>query len=175
VRDALKAYLSLASGFTEVPRQRARAAARALVVQGEATAEQVGGLTEELLSQARTNREAVSALAKHEVDRALSAVGVAAADEVAALTARVAALEAEVRRLGGSPAELPPGRTGPAAGPAAESTSRATSRATSGTTARAQGTKAQSASKATPSTPSRKTAQKAATKTPAPRAGGAPT
>ncbi len=37
VRDALSNYLTLASGLTEVTRQRARAAAKALVAQGGAT------------------------------------------------------------------------------------------------------------------------------------------
>ena len=73
MRDALKAYLSLAAGITEVTRQRAVATAKALVSQGEATAEQVSSLAEDLVAQTRANREAVSALAKFEVDRALGA------------------------------------------------------------------------------------------------------
>lgn len=99
MRDALKAYLALAGSLTEVTRQRALAAARALAVQGEATAEQVGALAEDLLSQSRANREAVSALVKYEVDRALGAVGLASHDEVGELSARVRALEAQVREL----------------------------------------------------------------------------
>ena len=49
MRGALKAYLSLATGLTEVTRLRAVAAARALVSSGEATAEQVSSLAEDLL------------------------------------------------------------------------------------------------------------------------------
>ena len=41
MRDALQSYLTLAGGLTEVTRQRALAAAKALAAQGEATAEQV--------------------------------------------------------------------------------------------------------------------------------------
>jgi len=37
VKDALRGYLSLASGLTEITAARARAAARSLVEQGEAT------------------------------------------------------------------------------------------------------------------------------------------
>ena len=99
MRDALKSYLSLAAGLTEVTRQRAVAAAKALVSQGEATAEQVTTLAEDLVSQSRANREAVSALVKFEVDRALGRVGLASSDEVGDLAARVRALETELRGL----------------------------------------------------------------------------
>lgn len=99
MRDAVKSYLTLAAGLTEVTRQRATAAARALVQQGEATAEQVGGLAEDLLTQSRQNREAVQALVGYEVDRTLGRIGLASNDEVAALLQRVRALEAEVRSL----------------------------------------------------------------------------
>jgi len=111
VRDALKSYLALAGGVTEVTRQRAVEAARALVASGEAAAEQVTGLAEDLLSQTRQNREAVAALVGFEVDRTLGRVGLASADEVTALTERVRALE---RRLaeqsggaGAGPAKAP--------------------------------------------------------------------
>jgi len=99
VRDALKSYLALASGLTEVTRQRAVGAAKALVSQGEATAEQVTTLAEDLLAQSRSNREAVTALVKYEVDRTLGRLGLAANNEVTELTKRVRALEAQVRDL----------------------------------------------------------------------------
>ena len=107
MRDALKSYLALASGLTDVTRQRAVSAARALVAQGEATAEQVSALAEDLLSQSRSNREAVTALVKYEVDRTLGRLGLAADDEVTELTKRVRALEAAVRELSaaGAPAK----------------------------------------------------------------------
>jgi len=99
VRDALKSYLALASGLTEVTRQRAVGAAKALVSQGEATAEQVTTLAEDLLAQSKSNREAVTALVKYEVDRTLGRLGLAANNEVTELTKRVRALEAQVRDL----------------------------------------------------------------------------
>ena len=99
MRDALKSYLALASGVTDLTRQRAVAAARALVSQGEATAEQVTGLAEDLLAQTRQNREAVVALVAFEVDRALGRVGLATADEVGQLTGRIRELEQELRAL----------------------------------------------------------------------------
>lgn len=102
MRDALKSYLALASGLTDVTRQRAVGAAKALVAQGEATAEQVTSLADDLLQQSRSNREAVVALVKYEVDRALGRVGLASNDEVSELTKRVRSLEAQVRELGGT-------------------------------------------------------------------------
>ena len=97
VRDALKSYLALAGGITELTRQRALSAAKALAHQGEATAEQVGGLAEDLLAQTRQNREAVVALVSFEVDRALARVGLATSEEVVQLTDRVRDLEKQLR------------------------------------------------------------------------------
>lgn len=99
MRDALKSYLALASGLTELTRLRALAAAKALVTQGEATAEQVSALAEDLLAQTRQNREAVVALVSYEVDRTLGRVGLATADEVGQLTERIRELEIQVRQL----------------------------------------------------------------------------
>ena len=118
MRDALKSYLALAGGVTEVTRQRALGAAKALVTQGEATAEQVTSLAEELLAQSRQNREAVVALVTYEVDRALGRVGLASADEVAALTERVRHLETQLAELRGGAAKAPAKRAGGAAEPA---------------------------------------------------------
>jgi polyhydroxyalkanoate synthesis regulator phasin len=114
VRDALKSYLALAGGVTEVTRQRAMAAAKALVSQGEATAEQVSSLAEDLLTQSRQNREAVLALVTFEVDRALSRVGLATADEVTALTERVRHLEAQLAQQSNAPAKSAPAKKAPA-------------------------------------------------------------
>jgi len=97
VKDALKGYLALASGLTEVTRQKATSAAKALVAQGEATAGQVSGLADDLLSQSKSNREALTALVRFEVDKALGRVGLASADEVTELTARVRQLEGQLR------------------------------------------------------------------------------
>lgn len=99
MRDALKTYLSLANGVTEVTRQRARAAARALQEQSGARADQVSALAEDLRAQSRANRDAVTTLVRFEVDRALGRIGLASADEVAELSARVRVLEARLRAL----------------------------------------------------------------------------
>jgi polyhydroxyalkanoate synthesis regulator phasin len=96
VRDALKSYLALAGGMTELTKQRAVTAAKQLVAQGEATAGQVQELAEDLLQQSRSNREAVTALVRFEVDKALGRVGLATQDEVESLRAKVRALEAQL-------------------------------------------------------------------------------
>ena len=101
MRDALKNYLTLASGLTEVGRQRAVAASKALVAQGEATAEQVQSLAEDLLQTSRTNREMITSLVRSEVEKTLSRVGLATADEVQRLTKRLQTIEASVRDASG--------------------------------------------------------------------------
>lgn len=117
MREAAKGYLALAGSLTEVTRQRATAAARALVAQGEATAEQVGTLVEDLVAQTRQNGEAVTSLVAYEVDRALVRVGLASDGEVAALVAQVRALEERVRTLEAS-APAPRSDDAPAKAPA---------------------------------------------------------
>lgn len=122
MRDALKSYLALAGGVTEVTRQRALDAAKALVAQGEAAAGQVTALADDLLAQTRQNREAVAALVAYEVDRTLGRVGLATADEVKALTSRVRELEGQLVAARGAgsgsqaaPARKAAGRKAPAA------------------------------------------------------------
>lgn len=101
MRDALKNYLTLASGLTEVGRQRAMAAAKALVAQGEATAEQVGNIAEDLMETSKTNREMITTLVRTEVEKALNNVGLATADSVERLTKRLQALESALREASG--------------------------------------------------------------------------
>jgi len=95
MRNVMRAYLSMSSGLAEVPRRRAVAAAKALLVQGEATAEQIAQLTDELLTTSRGNRKALSNLIRYEVDRTLDQMGLVTAHRLRALTARVVTLEAE--------------------------------------------------------------------------------
>ncbi|MGW5555994.1 phasin family protein [Micromonospora sp. NPDC003944] len=97
MQDAWRAYLELAMGLTEAPRKRAQDVARRLVGSGGATAAQLQALGEELVSTGAANREALTKLVRFEVDRALGAVGLATADEVAELTRRVHDLERQLR------------------------------------------------------------------------------
>jgi polyhydroxyalkanoate synthesis regulator phasin len=116
VKDALTGYLALASGLTDVTKQRATAAVKALVAQGEATAGQVSALADDLVQQSRSNREAVVALVRYEVDKALGRVGLVSKEEVDTLKGRIASLESQLR------AATKPAATAsaPAAAPAAK-------------------------------------------------------
>lgn len=100
VRDAVRNYLGLAAGIGTLTQQRAVAAARALVSSGEATAEQVSSLADDLLATSKANREAVTGLVRVEVERALGRLGLATAEDVRALTARLAAVEGTARAAG---------------------------------------------------------------------------
>jgi polyhydroxyalkanoate synthesis regulator phasin len=112
VKDAIKGYLALATGLTDVTKQRATSAAKALVAQGEATAGQVQSLADDLVAQSKSNREAVVALVRYEVDKALGRVGLVSKDEVDALQARIKSLEAQLRA--GTPAKAAPAKKAPA-------------------------------------------------------------
>ena len=113
--DALRSYLSLANGLTEVTRERVKAAARALAAQGGATAEQVSGLTDDLLATSRTNSEALLNVVRSEIDRTLGRFGLVTSDEVSALEARVRELERE--RQVTARTSRPPAPDAPAAQP----------------------------------------------------------
>lgn len=108
MQDAWRAYLELAMGLTEAPRKRAQDAVRRAVGQGGATAGQIQALAEELVSTGMANREALTKLVRFEVDRALGAVGLATADEVAELTRRVHELERQLREARATSAAAPP-------------------------------------------------------------------
>ncbi|MFD0823106.1 phasin family protein, partial [Micromonospora zhanjiangensis] len=102
MQDAWRAYLELALGLTETSRKRAQDAVRKLVGSGGATAAQLQGMAEELISTGMANRDALTKLVRFEVDRALGAVGLATADEVTELTGRVRQLERELREARGT-------------------------------------------------------------------------
>ncbi|RQX16153.1 hypothetical protein DLJ57_30195, partial [Micromonospora chalcea] len=97
MQDAWRAYLELAMGLTEAPRKKAQDAVMRVVGQGGATAAQIQTLAEELVATGLANRESLTKLVRFEVDRALGAVGLATADEVAELTRRVHDLERQLR------------------------------------------------------------------------------
>jgi polyhydroxyalkanoate synthesis regulator phasin len=96
--DALRGYLALATGLTDVTRARATAAAKALVAQGEATRQQASMLAEDLLKTSRSNRDALVALVRYEIDRALKRAGLATAESVTQLEERLRELEKQSRQ-----------------------------------------------------------------------------
>jgi polyhydroxyalkanoate synthesis regulator phasin len=117
MQEAMRTYLELALGLTEAPRKRVKKAVEDVVGRGEATAEQARALTGDLLAMNAANRKAMAKLIRLEVDKALGKVGLATADEVNELTARVRDLErqlrvAETRAATGS-AETRPATTAP--------------------------------------------------------------
>ncbi|MGX6604718.1 phasin family protein [Micromonosporaceae bacterium Da 78-11] len=95
--DAWRAYLEMALGLTEAPRKKAQQVAGELVNRGGATAGQLQGLVEDLLSAGVANREALTNIVRYEVDKALGVVGLATVDEVSELTTRVRDLEKRLR------------------------------------------------------------------------------
>ncbi|MEW2445401.1 phasin family protein [Micromonospora marina] len=120
MQDAWRAYLELAMGLTEAPRKKAQDAVMRVVGQGGATAAQLQTLAEELVATGLANRESLTKLVRFEVDRALGAVGLATADEVAELTRRVYDLERQLREARGhlGPGDTPStGSSEPAAAP----------------------------------------------------------
>ncbi|MCW3819539.1 hypothetical protein ONA91_34375 [Micromonospora sp. DR5-3] len=117
MQDAWRAYLELAMGLTEAPRKKAQDAVRRVVGQGGATAAQLQALAEELVSTGMANREALTKLIRFEVDRALGAVGLATADEVAELTRRVHELERQLRAAKTAPTPAEPTAAAPVSAP----------------------------------------------------------
>ncbi|BCJ74206.1 hypothetical protein CS0771_37500 [Catellatospora sp. IY07-71] len=100
-QDVVKAYLELALGLTEASKKKAektvKKAAKGLLGKSGATATQLQVMAEELVSTGLQNREAVARIVRLELDRALGRVGLATAEEVATLTARIEDLEGELR------------------------------------------------------------------------------
>jgi polyhydroxyalkanoate synthesis regulator phasin len=99
VREALTGYWTLVSGLTEVTVERARAAARAMLAQGEATRDQVAGLAQEITETSRVNREALLNLVRYETERAAGRLGFASTDELTTLQGRVRELERSIAEL----------------------------------------------------------------------------
>ena len=112
--DALRGYVSLATGLTEVTVTKAREAAAALLTQGldigkvpdvpgkdsaVAAASQVQGLADDLLETSKQNREMLIGLIRTEVDRAAGRMGFVREEELAAVRRHDARLEDQVADL----------------------------------------------------------------------------
>ena len=108
VLDGLRGYLQLATGLTDVTRERARAAARSVVAQGGASVDavvpqqvksQVTTLTEDLLAASKANRALLLHLVRAEVERSVARLGLVSKVELDAERRRADRLEAKVREL----------------------------------------------------------------------------
>ncbi|GAA1692281.1 hypothetical protein GCM10009745_42000 [Kribbella yunnanensis] len=102
VMDALRGYVQLANGLAEVSRQKAEAAAKALLQQTGADAltsgltTKVGDLADEIVATSKSNRQLLTAIVTNEVEGAVARLGFVRSEEVAALTRRVQQLETEL-------------------------------------------------------------------------------
>jgi polyhydroxyalkanoate synthesis regulator phasin len=98
VMDALRGYVQLASGLTEVTRQRAQQAAKALLQQSgaESLTTRVSDLADEIVATSKSNRQLLQAIVANEVEGAVARLGFARVEEVAALSRRIETLEREV-------------------------------------------------------------------------------
>jgi hypothetical protein len=107
--DALRGYVQLANGLTDVTRQRALQTAKLLLDQGGdmvdmamSTATTAGftrqaqSLAEDLLATSRTNRDLLIGLVRTEVERAVARLGLVGADELAAMTRVVERLQSQL-------------------------------------------------------------------------------
>lgn len=99
---ALKNYLELATGLTEVTASKARDAAFALIAQGMSlgtkqpaeVAASVQQAADDLVAMSKTNRDMLVGMIRTEVDRTVGRMGFVREDELAALRSRVEKLEA---------------------------------------------------------------------------------
>jgi polyhydroxyalkanoate synthesis regulator phasin len=98
VMDALRGYVQLANGLTEVTRQRAQQAAKALLQQSgaESLTTRVSDLADEIVATSKSNRQLLQAIVANEVEGAVARLGFARVEEVAALSRRIQKLEREV-------------------------------------------------------------------------------
>ena len=108
VLEGLRGYIQLANGLTDVTRERARSAAKALLAQGEVgvgavvpapVRSQVGALTDDLLATSRANRDLLANLVRAEVERSVARLGLVSAQELSASSRRSRALERRVEEL----------------------------------------------------------------------------
>jgi hypothetical protein len=118
VLEALRGYVQLATGLTEVTVAKAREAAAALLNQGldltqvsqvpgadkaagaaTAAATQVQGLADDLLETSKANREMLTGLIRTEVDRTAGRMGFVREEELAAVRRHVSRLETQLADL----------------------------------------------------------------------------
>jgi polyhydroxyalkanoate synthesis regulator phasin len=124
VADALKGYIQLANGLTDVTKDKASAAAKSLAAQTPdvvgttaqtavntavatalTSAMRAQGLAEDLLVTSRDNRALLMGIIRTEIERVVTALGFAKESEVDAVRHKVDKLEETVDGLGnGTPA-----------------------------------------------------------------------
>jgi hypothetical protein len=131
--DAVRGYVQLANGLTDVTRQRALQTAKQMLDQGGDVVDlavstavsggvgrQVQILAEDLMATSRTNRDLLVGLIRTEVERAVAKFGLVGADELAAMIRVVDRLQSQLDAaiaFGGDliPSSRPSGSSKPAA------------------------------------------------------------
>ena len=110
VMDAVRGYVLLANGLTEVTKQKAQAAAKALLQQtgADALTTRASDLADEIVATSKSNRQLLQAIVSNEVEGAVARLGFVRSEEVAALTRRVKALETELAEAQTAAAESAP-------------------------------------------------------------------
>src|SRR6185437_1843275 len=104
-QEAWRAYLELAIGATDATRKKATKAVKQLVGKSAVSGEQLQSMAEDLLRTSSASREAMANLVRFELDKALGRIGLATAEEVNSLSAKVRELEAKLREA----TAVPPG------------------------------------------------------------------
>ncbi|WP_343964208.1 phasin family protein [Kribbella koreensis] len=129
--DALRGYVQLANGLTEVTKQRAQQAAKALLQQTGADAltagvtTKVSDLAEEIVATSKSNRQLLQAIVANEVEGAVARLGFVRSEEVAALSRRLDGLERELAEANDAlVAAAAASAPAPASAPASSSASR---------------------------------------------------
>jgi polyhydroxyalkanoate synthesis regulator phasin len=124
VMDAVRGYVQLANGLTEVTRQRAQQAAKALLQQTGAEnltsglTTKVSDLADEIVATSKSNRALLQAIVANEVEGAVARLGFVRVEEVAALSRRIQNLEREMAAAAtSSPAPATPATPADLAGP----------------------------------------------------------
>jgi polyhydroxyalkanoate synthesis regulator phasin len=113
--DAWRSYLEMAYGLSKTSRKKAEKAVREVVGKSGAKASELQQMVEDLLATSGSNRDALVEVIRTELDRALNRVGLAKAEEVAALRERVAELEASLATAPSKAAAADTGKAEPAA------------------------------------------------------------
>ena len=156
VLDALRGYVQLASGLTEVNRQRAVAEAKALLANAGGVEQllsdqakgvagdvrtQVQTLADDLLATSKANRQVFLALVRAEAERAVGSLGLATAEEISALRRKVERLDQKLADTSAAAASPAPAKKAPAKKQSATASAARTT-ATKKTTTKKTATKA---------------------------------
>lgn len=94
MEGSLQRSLEGLAGVTALTRRGAESIVRTLVQRGEVAADRAERAVDELLARSERNRAAVAELVRQETERVVDRLGLARQEDLDALTARIARLEA---------------------------------------------------------------------------------